>query len=114
MYVKCGALAKGQKIFDDLPVRNLVSWTALVAGYAEYGHGQEALDCFKLMQHEGLSPDAVSFACILKACGGIGAASRGQKLHAEVVKHGLQEKLMVVGTALVEMYANLGMLAEAQ
>eukprot|EP00250_Pteridium_aquilinum_P007771 c17427_g3_i1 orf=66-536(+) len=33
MYVKCDALAKAQKMFDELPMRNLVTWNALIAGY---------------------------------------------------------------------------------
>eukprot|EP00250_Pteridium_aquilinum_P008158 c17724_g1_i1 orf=1-972(-) len=32
-YAKCGCLGKAQEVFDALPVRNVVSWTALIAGY---------------------------------------------------------------------------------
>eukprot|EP00250_Pteridium_aquilinum_P021300 c25084_g10_i4 orf=2-256(+) len=71
MYAKNGLLAKAQEVFDRLPVRDLVSWNALIAGYAQQGQGEHSLKCFEQMQRESLSPDAVTFICILKACGSI-------------------------------------------
>eukprot|EP00250_Pteridium_aquilinum_P032920 c4956_g1_i1 orf=1-492(-) len=32
-YAKCGTLAKAQEVFDILPSRDVVTWTALIAGY---------------------------------------------------------------------------------
>ena len=78
MYAKCRSLAEAQGVFDELTVHDKVSWTALILGYAQQGHGEEALDCFQTMQSEGLYPDAITFASILKACGCIGAANKGQ------------------------------------
>ena len=34
MYATCGLLVEAQKIFDLLPLRNVVTWTALIQGYA--------------------------------------------------------------------------------
>eukprot|EP00250_Pteridium_aquilinum_P019334 c24391_g4_i1 orf=349-705(+) len=61
LYAKAGALAKAQQVFDELLARDVVSWTALIAGYCEHGHGEEALNCFEQMKHEGPSPNAVTF-----------------------------------------------------
>jgi pentatricopeptide repeat protein len=61
-------------------------------------------------------PDAITFACIAKACGEIGASQKGAGIHAEVVKKGLSEghnNSIIVGTALVDMYAKCGMLVAA-
>eukprot|EP00250_Pteridium_aquilinum_P016958 c23385_g2_i1 orf=87-488(+) len=77
MYAKCGALAKAELVVDELPVRNVVCWSALIAGYAQHGRGEDALNCFNRMQGEGLFPNEVTFICILKACGSIGAADKG-------------------------------------
>eukprot|EP00250_Pteridium_aquilinum_P018534 c24122_g15_i1 orf=170-754(+) len=72
MYAKCGALAKAQDLLVGLPVRDVYSWTQVMMGYAQKGQGHDALNCFEQMRHEGVSPDAVTFSCILKACGSIG------------------------------------------
>eukprot|EP00250_Pteridium_aquilinum_P029605 c39806_g1_i1 orf=1-201(-) len=67
MYAKCGMLTKSQEVFDKLLVQDVVSWTVLIAGYAQHGHGDDAISCFEQMQLMGFSPDAVTFACVLKA-----------------------------------------------
>eukprot|EP00250_Pteridium_aquilinum_P017822 c23789_g6_i1 orf=314-712(+) len=77
MYVTCGALVRATDLLVGLRVRNLFSWTALISAYARQGQGHDALNCFERMQHEGISPDTVTFACVLKACGSIGAADKG-------------------------------------
>lgn len=115
MYAKCDVLEKAQDVFDDLPARNVVSWSELIAGYAEHGHNEEVLTCFEQMQARGgCSPDVVIFACVLKSCGSVGAMHKGQEIHADIVQLGWSESDTVVGGALLVMYANCGMLLEAQ
>ncbi|KAI5069870.1 hypothetical protein GOP47_0016171 [Adiantum capillus-veneris] len=113
MYFKCGAFEEAQGTFDQLPAHNVVTWNALIAGYAQHGFGREALSCFQRMQEEGLSPNAVTFICIFKACGSIPALQKGEEIHAEVDKQRLLEKDIMLGTALVDMYAKCGALAKA-
>mgnify|MGYP000739396657 CR=1 FL=1 len=36
MYAKCGALSKAQKLHDDLHIRSIVSWNALIVGYIRH------------------------------------------------------------------------------
>ncbi|KAI5082665.1 hypothetical protein GOP47_0002408 [Adiantum capillus-veneris] len=114
MYAKCGAFVKAESILHELPVCNCISWTALITGYSQHGYAEEALDCFEQMQHEGLHPDAVTFACILNACGSLGAADKGEMLHFEIVRLGLLEEDVVLGNALVDMYAKCGLQTKAQ
>ncbi|MCO5599687.1 hypothetical protein L7F22_053792 [Adiantum nelumboides] len=114
MYAKCGFIAKAQQVFDDLPICNVVSWTALIGGYVEHGEGEEALRCFQVMQDKGISPNRITFICTLKACAMTGDVSKGQEVHAEVARQGLSGKDIVVGNSLVYMYAKFGMLVSAQ
>ncbi|KAI8014147.1 Nicotianamine aminotransferase A [Camellia lanceoleosa] len=37
MYVKCGELSDARMVFDELPVRDVSSWNALIAGYMKDG-----------------------------------------------------------------------------
>ena len=73
MYAICGKLEKAQKTVNDLSVRDVVSWNALISGYAE-----KALDSLKKMQLEGqIMPDAVTFLCVLNACSHSGLVEKG-------------------------------------
>ena len=114
MYVKCGVLVKAQQLLEKLPVRNVVSWSTLIAGYAEQGQSDKSLYCFERMKNDGFSPNMVTFICVLKACGHIGAIEKGKEIHDEIVNRGLLEKDIVLGTALVDMYAKCGSYVKAR
>ena len=55
-----GLPSKAQEIFDQLRIRDIASWNTLIAAYVQHGYGEEALNCFEQIRHEGLSPDAIS------------------------------------------------------
>ena len=50
MYAKCGMLEKAQKLHDELHVRSIISWNALIAGYVKNGFGDEAVKCLSQMK----------------------------------------------------------------
>ncbi|KAI5062775.1 hypothetical protein GOP47_0023314 [Adiantum capillus-veneris] len=114
MYARCGALSMAHRVLEELPYRNVVTWNALIAGYARKGQGQQALACFECMQSEGISPDAVTYTCISKACGTLGAADIGQQIHDKIADQGLLHNNIVLGGALVGMYAKCGDLEKAR
>ncbi|KAH7433255.1 hypothetical protein KP509_07G061800 [Ceratopteris richardii] len=97
MYAKCGALSKAKCVFDSLLHRDVVCWNALIVGYMHDGQGERALDCFKRMKHDGITPDATTYACMLKACASIGACDEGQKIHDEIERQGLLEVDIMCG-----------------
>ena len=114
MYAEFGMLAKARQVHDELYEHSVISWNALIAGYAEHGHGQNTFKCLKLMQNEGLLPDAVTFICILKACSRAKAIDKGKQIHEEIISRGLLEKDdIVLATSLLDMYAKCGALLEA-
>jgi pentatricopeptide repeat protein len=116
MYAKCGALAKAREVLRLMPERDAVSWTALMSGYTEHGHGHEALGCLQEMAEEGISPDAVTYVCALKACGIIRSLEAGKQIEAELIGRGLLDfgRNLVLGNALVDMYAKCDALESAE
>jgi pentatricopeptide repeat protein len=114
MYAKCGMLSKAQEVLEELQARDVVSWNALIAGYIQQGQSHKALNCFERMLMENLSPNIITFTCILKACGSIGAIEKGKQIHDEISRKGFLERDLILGNALVDMYAKCGMLSKAQ
>ena len=92
MHVKCGMLGKAQKALEHHSNHNVITWSAIIFGYVQHGQSHEALESFKRMQNEGLSPYAITFICTLKACGRMGAIEKGKHIHDEVVKRKMLEK----------------------
>ena len=113
MYGKCGSLVMAQKVFEELLVRDVVAWTSLISGYVQYGLSEMAIKCFDQMHYEGLSPNAVTYACILQACGGTGSLEKGKEIHVEMIKDGLLGGIGLLDNALVDMYAKCGALVKA-
>lgn len=113
MYAKCGNLEDACLVFDRLPMRNLVTWSALISGYAHQGYGQEALQLFQQMQEEGLMADKVMFVSLLQACSSIAALEQGKQIHAHIIQSGFEVDLFV-GNILVDMYAKCRSLEDAQ
>eukprot|EP00250_Pteridium_aquilinum_P018089 c23934_g1_i1 orf=1030-3666(+) len=113
VYAKSRLVAEAQDVFDDLQVKDIVSWNTLITAYAENGLCEEVLNCFKQMQKEDVSLDAVTFLCSLRACGSMCSIERGREIHAEVVKEGFDEDLFV-GNTLMDMYVKCGCIPDAK
>lgn len=79
MYAKCGSIKDALQMFLEMPVRNLVSWNALISACAQNGDGELTLRSFDQMVHSGLQPDSVSFLSVLCACSHCGLVEEGTK-----------------------------------
>ncbi|KAJ7515252.1 hypothetical protein O6H91_22G007900 [Diphasiastrum complanatum] len=113
MYAKCGCTEDARELFDNMSERNVVSWNAMIAGYAQNGLGKEALALFEQMKQEGVQPNNVTSVLLLKACASLAALEQGKQLHSEIIKRGFQSDV-VVGSALVDMYAKCGCTEDAR
>ncbi|KAH7423008.1 hypothetical protein KP509_12G035100 [Ceratopteris richardii] len=108
MYSRCGSLIKAREVFNAVSKKNTATWNALIAGYCQHGHYEEALGCFRQMQLEGCSPNAVTLASVLTSCGSAGALDQGQEIHMHIVKWNLLDTHIVLAGALVDMYVRCG------
>ncbi|XP_061338869.1 pentatricopeptide repeat-containing protein At5g66520-like [Gastrolobium bilobum] len=52
VYVSFRSLDEARKVFDKMPVRNVVSWTSIISGYSRWGFVDEAFRVFELMPHK--------------------------------------------------------------
>ncbi|KAI5068866.1 hypothetical protein GOP47_0017211 [Adiantum capillus-veneris] len=113
MYINCRLLHEAQNVFDKLAVKSRAAWNVLIGGLVDHNCGQEALERFKKMQSQGPSPDRIAFVCALKACNILGLVNKGQSLHMEIVKAGL-EKNIIVGVSVLDLYSKCGSVEEAE
>ncbi|KAB1225392.1 hypothetical protein CJ030_MR1G015668 [Morella rubra] len=113
LYVKVNRLDDARKVFDAMPERNLISWTALISGYSKMGMAEEALNCFRLMVNDGFEPNHYTYVGAISACASIGDARAGKEIHGRIYRCG-QELNGQVSNCLVNMYGKCGLVNSAQ
>ncbi|KAJ7974931.1 Pentatricopeptide repeat-containing protein [Quillaja saponaria] len=52
MYIKCGRIEDAKKIFNEMPEKDIVSWTTMIDGYAKLGSYDQARLVFCAMPHQ--------------------------------------------------------------
>lgn len=113
MYAKCGRIKISRLCFDRMPTRNLVSWNAILGGYAMHGKAKEAIEIFHLMQRSGQKPDLVSFTGILSACSQSGLTEEGQCYFNSMFREHGMEAGVEHYTCMVSLLGRAGKLEEA-
>ncbi|KAL4603350.1 hypothetical protein ACB092_10G118000 [Castanea dentata] len=114
MYSKCRRISEAARLFNIMPVRDLISWNAMIAGYALEGIGDRALLLFRKMQEQGEVPDEFTYTSTLKACSGLGAMREGSQMHASLITRGFPCSIQTtIAGALVDMYAKCRNLLKA-
>ncbi|KAK4262597.1 hypothetical protein QN277_028138 [Acacia crassicarpa] len=69
MYSKCGKVKDAESVFESLPSRNLVSWNAVISGYARTGDSVRVIQLFELLKIERhTKPDGITFLNLFFAC----------------------------------------------
>ncbi|KAK7319956.1 hypothetical protein RJT34_04685 [Clitoria ternatea] len=89
MYCKCGVTLDAWVIFEAMPIRNVITWNAMVLGYAQNGQVLEALALYEKMQLENFKPDNITFVGVLSACINAEMVNEGQKYFDSISEQGM-------------------------
>ncbi|KAL4178890.1 hypothetical protein AMTRI_Chr13g84450 [Amborella trichopoda] len=106
-FAKAGKLEEALDLFRDMNLTDPISWTALISGFVKSGDGFKALELFLEMRKGGVKLDPFSLSSVIGASANLAALEQGKQLHSLLVRSGF-ESSMVVGNALVDMYAKCG------
>ncbi|XP_024519743.1 pentatricopeptide repeat-containing protein At3g03580-like [Selaginella moellendorffii] len=134
-YAKCGRMEQAREVFDRIKQPDVVSWNALILGYAANGQGEVAYELFQrfLRRHRdgysSIAPDGVTFAAALNACGGMAAKEQAKLGTGKLLKtldkvmalHVQAEKSLScdkfpksIVNSLMDLYARCGSLEDAR
>ncbi|PKI71459.1 hypothetical protein CRG98_008132, partial [Punica granatum] len=113
MYAKCGSLQEARKVFDEMPVRDVFTWTALITGYSQSDLSEDAVALFPQMLRADLKPNEFTLSSLLKASGVRVSDGFGRQLHGYCLKCGYISNVYV-GSALVDMYSRWEKIDEAR
>ncbi|KAL6658254.1 hypothetical protein ACP70R_003840 [Stipagrostis hirtigluma subsp. patula] len=105
-YARFDEVLDARKVFDEMPERSVVSWTAMMNGYRKLGQHSEIVKLFLDMVASGVQGNSLTFVCLLKSCGEGCDSNLGRQVHCCVVKGGWSNTIM--DSAVAHFYAQCG------
>ncbi|KAK7258856.1 hypothetical protein RIF29_24444 [Crotalaria pallida] len=107
MYSKCGQLHNAVKVFDDMPVRDTVSWNTMISGFLRKRDFDAGFGLFKDQMRGCCLFDKATLTTMLSACDGMEMCSVTKMIHGLVFVGGF-EREVTVGNALITSYFKCG------
>ncbi|KAK7327890.1 hypothetical protein VNO77_21983 [Canavalia gladiata] len=114
MYVKCGDMQMGIRVFDLILHKDVISWGTAICGLAMNGHGKQALQLFSRMLIQGVAPDDVTFIGLLSACSHEGFVSEGIMFFKAMRDYYAIVPQMRHYGCMIDMYGRAGLFEEAK
>ncbi|KAK7309875.1 hypothetical protein RJT34_06961 [Clitoria ternatea] len=131
-YSTLGDEGNSRKVFDDMPERDVFSWTTIILAHVRNGDMVSAQKLFDDMPekniasweyndswyvfHEiidkGMIPDEVTMTTVLSACAHLGALEIGKEIQLYLIQNTFDLDVYI-GSSLVDMYAKCGSIDES-
>ncbi|KAI9380238.1 hypothetical protein POPTR_016G053500v4 [Populus trichocarpa] len=112
LYSKCGLIEGAYRVFDEVPIKNLGMWNAMLIACAQHAHTKEAFDLFTKMENAGMRPNFITFLCVLYACSHAGLVEEGKKYFALMKKYEIEPGTQHYAS-MVDLLGRAGKLQEA-
>ena len=110
-YAASADSGSAQAVFDAARNRNVVTWTAMIAGHAVAGDLREAVALFREAVESGRGViNSVTVAHVMASCAQYGDMDSGRWVHETLRRWGVEPILLDVSlaTAVLHMYARCG------
>lgn len=113
MYGELGFVGNVEKMFDEMPERDLVSWNVLISGFVKGKRFEDAVMVYERMRVVGgVIPDEASVVSTLTACIALKDLELGREIHGYVARD--LGFTTIIGNALLDMYCKCGCVDEAR
>ncbi|KAG6479116.1 hypothetical protein ZIOFF_062576 [Zingiber officinale] len=106
MYTKCQFVNYAANVFRELHGKDCISWTTMIACYAQSSCYDKALELSREMQRDGTKVDSMMIGSILQACSGLLCLVLLKQVHAYAIRHRLLDH--VLENTLVDVYGECG------
>ncbi|XP_021766539.1 putative pentatricopeptide repeat-containing protein At3g11460, mitochondrial [Chenopodium quinoa] len=113
MYLRCGSVDSARRLFDKIPEKSLITWNAMINGYAQNGFPARVLDLYHEMESLRIRPNAVTLVGVLSSCAHLGARSIGCDVEKQIETLGYSSNVFL-RSVLINMHSRCGNLVKAR
>ncbi|KAI3698483.1 hypothetical protein L2E82_42059 [Cichorium intybus] len=110
--MKSGSVDSALKLFDEMPIRDAVTWNIIISGHKRNGFSREALYFYSQMVSQGFIESSSTFSTVLGVFIDEGLYQEGLQVHSRTIILGLSSNVYV-GTSLIDLYMNMGLVSFA-
>ncbi|KAJ4806459.1 Pentatricopeptide repeat-containing protein [Rhynchospora pubera] len=112
LYGNSRNIVSARDVFDEMPERDVVTWTSILSSYGVLNKWDDVLQLFDEMIGEGLEPNKVTFMNLLSACGQYQNSEQAEWLHCQISKYGFDSDIDV-SNSLISAYARCQLMPKA-
>ncbi|KAM3410530.1 hypothetical protein ACQJBY_002624 [Aegilops geniculata] len=114
MYSKCSDIHSAREVFEEITVRDIISWTTMIIGEAQHGRAGEAFALYDRMILAGVKPNEVTFVGLIYACSHAGLVQKGRQLFDSVKREYDINPGLQLYTCYLDLLSRSGHLSEAE
>uniref|UniRef100_A0A452Z4X7 DYW domain-containing protein n=1 Tax=Aegilops tauschii subsp. strangulata TaxID=200361 RepID=A0A452Z4X7_AEGTS len=114
MYSKCSDIHSAREVFEEITVRDIISWTTMIVGEAQHGRAGEAFALYDRMILAGVKPNEVTFVGLIYACSHAGLVQKGRQLFDSVKREYDINPGLQLYTCYLDLLSRSGHLSEAE
>ncbi|CAH1414829.1 unnamed protein product [Lactuca virosa] len=112
LYTKSGDINDAQLVFEEIPKKDVIPWSFMIARYSQSDRCEEAVRLFCRMRQGSAVPNQFTFASVLQACATMENSRLGKQIHSHVQKVGLDSNVYV-SNALMDVYSKCGFIEDS-
>ncbi|XP_062225884.1 pentatricopeptide repeat-containing protein At3g63370, chloroplastic-like [Phragmites australis] len=106
MYIKCDSIECSARVFESLSIRDHISWTTILACFAQSSRHLEALGMFREVQKKGIKVDSMMIGSILETCSGLKSIPLLKQVHSYAIRNGLLD--LILKNRMIDIYGECG------
>ncbi|KAJ4965115.1 hypothetical protein NE237_016964 [Protea cynaroides] len=112
-YAKAGNMVYARSIFENLSVKDTISWNSIISGYVLHGLPEIAIDLFDRMRQVGLNPSGGTVTNIILAYSLKGMVDEGKQIFSSMIDDYQILPSLEHFSAMVTLFGRSGRLSEA-
>ncbi|KAM7267951.1 hypothetical protein ACFE04_010117 [Oxalis oulophora] len=107
LYCKFGDMDAAEKIFDEIPKKDVIAWSFMIARFSQSDQSNKALEMFFQMRRTFVVPNHFTYSSVLQACANTGCLDLGKQIHSHVTKISLDMDIYI-SNSLMDVYSKCG------